>query len=236
MKPNTRERLTSISTATVSLQLLKRGLRNCFILGARPLHPNDCHFVAEAYTLRFIPMREDLSKVEVLGDPNYPPRKAVEEIPTGMALVIDARGELGAGVIGDILAARMQERGVAAVVSDGPVRDGVTVAAGSLPIFCPGFAAPASLHVHFGADLQCPIACGGAAVMPGDVLVGDCDGVVVIPAAMADEVATDGTEQERLERYLKARIEAGHPAIGTYPPNAATLAAYANWKEDHQAS
>ena len=137
MKPNTRERLTSISTATVSLQLLKRGLRNCFILGARPLHPNDCHFVAEAYTLRFIPMREDLSKVEVLGDPNYPPSQAVEEFQTGMALVIDARGVLGAGVIGDILAARMQERGVAAVVRDGPTRDGVTVAAVPYPISAP---------------------------------------------------------------------------------------------------
>ncbi len=232
MKPDTMENLSGISTATVTMQLLKRGLRNCFITGARPLNPESCQFVAEAYTLRFIPMREDLSRVEVLGDPEYPPRKAVEDIPPGMAIVIDARGELAAGVMGDILAARMHERGVAAVVSDGPVRDGAMVSAVDMPIFCAGFAAPASLHIHFGADLQCPIACGGVAVMPGDVLVGDGDGVVVIPAAMADEVARDGAEQENLEAFLKGRVEAGHPTIGTYPPNAETLRAYEDWKKN----
>jgi regulator of RNase E activity RraA len=230
MNPDILQQFTGISTATLTMQLLKRGLRNCFITGARPLDPEHCQFAAQAYTLRFIPMREDLSRVEVLGDPEYPPRKAIEDIPPGHAMVIDARGELGAGVIGDILAARMAERGVAAVVSDGPVRDGVTVAAGSLPVFCAGSAAPASLNVHFGADLQRPIACGGVAVIPGDVLVGDSDGVVVIPQAMAGEVARDGAEQERLEGFLKQRVEAGHPTIGTYPPNQETLEAYENWK------
>ncbi|MDP6831962.1 MAG: ribonuclease activity regulator RraA [Alphaproteobacteria bacterium] len=230
MNPEIIDRLHGVSTATLTMQLLKRGLRNCFIVGARPLNPSACQFAAEAYTLRFIPMREDLSRVEILGDPEYPPRKAVEDIPPGAAMVIDARGEMGAGVIGDILAARMQERGVAAVVSDGPVRDGVAVAAGSLPVFCAGSAAPASLNVHFGADLQCPVACGGVAVMPGDVLVGDSDGVVVIPQAMAEEVARDGAEQERLENFLKKRVEAGHPTIGTYPPNGETLRAYEDWK------
>ena len=233
MNLDTSDRLARISTATISMQLFKRGLRSCFIQGAQALHPDHCRFVGEAYTLRFIPMREDLSKIEVLGNSEYPPRKAVENIPPGMALVIDARGELGAGGIGEILAIRLQQRGVVAIVSDGPVRDGISLAASSLPIFCAGFAAPASLHVHYGADLQCPIACGGTTVMPGDVLVGDPDGVVVIPAAMADEVATDGPEQERLEKFLKGRIKAGHPAIGTYPPNTETLAAYANWKEDY---
>ena len=226
------KQLAGISTATVTMQLLKRGLRNCFIVGARPLNPRHSHFVAPAYTLPFIPMREDLSRVEVLGDPEYPARKAIEDIPPGMALVIDARGEPGAGVIGDILTARLQERGVAAVVSDGPVRDGVAVAAGVLPIFCPGFAAPASLHVHFGADLQSPIACGGVAVIPGDILVGDNDGVVVIPAAMAQDIARDGAEQERLEGFLKPRVEAGHPTIGTYPPNEETLQGYDDWKRN----
>lgn len=226
------KQLAGISTATVTMQLLKRGLRNCFIVGARPLNPRHSHFVAPAYTLPFIPMREDLSRVEVLGDPEYPARKAIEDIPPGMALVIDARGEPGAGVIGDILTARLQERGVAAVVSDGPVRDGVAVAAGVLPIFCPGFAAPASLHVHFGADLQSPIACGGVAVIPGDILVGDNDGVVVIPAAMAQDIARDGAEQERLEGFLKCRVEAGHPTIGTYPPNEETLQGYDDWKRN----
>jgi regulator of RNase E activity RraA len=221
---------TGVSTATVTMQLLKRGLRNCFIQGARPLNVENCHFVAEAYTLRFIPMREDLSRVEILGDPEYPPRKAIEDIAPGQAMVIDARGELGAGVIGDILVARLHERGIAAVISDGPVRDGAIVAAGALRVFCAGSAAPASLNVHFGADLQRPIACGGVAVIPGDILVGDGDGVVVVPRRMAAEVARDGAEQERLEGFLKQRVESGHPTIGTYPPNPETLQAYEAWK------
>lgn len=231
MKPDVLAQLAGISTATLTMQLLKRGLRNCFILGARPLNAAHCRFAAQAYTLRFIPMREDLSRVEVLGDPEYPPRKAVEDISPGMALVIDARGELGAGVVGDILTARLRERGVAAVVSDGPVRDAAEIAAGGLPVFCAGGAAPASLNVHFGADLQRPIACGGVAVIPGDVLVGDGDGVVVIPQAMAAEVARDGAEQERLENFLKQRVADGHPTIGTYPPNEETLQAYEDWKK-----
>ena len=227
------DQLSGVSTATVTMQLLKRGLRNCFIKGARPLNPENCQFVAEAYTLRFIPMREDLSRVEVLADPEYPPRKAVEDIASGQVMVIDARGELGAGVIGDILAARLHERGIAGVVSDGPVRDGAIIAQGALPVFCAGSAAPASLSVHFGADLQRPIACGGVAVMPGDILVSDGDGVVVVPRAMAAEVACDGAEQERLEKFLKGRVQAGHPTIGTYPPNAETLQAYEAWKADN---
>jgi regulator of RNase E activity RraA len=231
---DTLERLRGVSTATVTMQLLKRGLRACFIVGARPLNPAACRFAAEAYTLRFIPMREDLSRPEVLGDPEYPPRKAIEDIPPGQALVIDARGHAGAGVVGDILSARLHERGAAAVVSDGPVRDGAEVAKLALPVFCAGSAAPASLNVHFGADLQTAIACGGVAVFPGDLLVGDGDGVVVIPRALADEVAADGAEQERLEGFLKQRVEAGHPTIGTYPPNEDTLAAYEAWKAEQK--
>lgn len=227
----TLERLRGISTATVTMQLLKRGIRSCFIAGAMPLDSRNSRFAAEAFTLRFIPMREDLSRPEVLGDPEYPPRKAVEAIPAGQALVIDCRGDQRAGAIGDILALRMLKRGVAAVVADGPVRDTYEVCQTGLPVFCTGGAAPASLHVHFGADLQCPIACGGVAVFPGDVLVGDGDGVVVVPRALADEIALDGSEQEELERFLKHRIEAGHPTFGTYPPNEATLEAYREWKD-----
>lgn len=228
--PETLAALKGVSTATVTLQLLKRGIRNCFITGPTPLDPAVCRFVAEAYTLRFIPMREDLSRPEVLGDRDYPARKAFEDIPAGQALVIDARGERRAGTLGDILVARLKVRGAAAVVSDGPVRDGAEVAKIGLPVFCTGTAAPASLNVHFGADLQRPIACGGVAVFPGDVLVGNEDGVVVIPRALADEVARDGAEQEQLEEFLKSRIEAGHPIFGTYPPDEATLAAYEAWK------
>ncbi len=229
LAPDTLEMLAAISTASITMQLLKRGLRQIFIREARPLTLETASFAAEAYTLRFIPMREDLSRTEILGDPEYPPRKAIEAAPAGSALVIDARGRRDAGVVGDILTARLKVRGVAALVADGPVRDARAVAATGLPVYCNGAAAPVSLNIHFGADLERPIACGGVAVFPGDVLVGDGDGVAVIPRALADEVARDGTEQEALEAFLKARIEAGSPVPGTYPPNQATLDAYARW-------
>lgn len=227
---DTLARLKTISTATATMQLLKRGIRNCFITGSRPLETGVSRFVAEAYTLRFIPMREDLSDPAVLGDREYPARKAFEDMPAGQALVIDARGEQRAGTFGDILVARLKVRGAAAVVTDGPVRDAAEVAKVGLPVFCSGAAAPASLNVHFGADLQRPIACGGVAVFPGDVLLGNEDGVVVIPRKLADEVARDGVEQEHLETFLKGRVEAGHPIFGTYPPNEETLAAYRAWR------
>lgn len=229
LAPDSLEKLAGISTASVTMQLLKRGLRQVFIRDARPLRPEMPSFATEAYTLRFIPMREDLSRTEILGDPEYPPRKAIEAAPPGTALVIDARGRTDAGVAGDILAARLKVRGVAALVSDGPVRDAAAVAATGLPVYCNGAAAPASLNIHFGADLERPIACGGVAVFPGDVLVGD--GVVVVPRALADEVARDGETQEALEAFLKARIEAGSPIPGTYPPNQATLDAYEAWRK-----
>ena len=229
LDPAVLQQLKSVSTGTVTMQLLKRGIRACFITGARPLDPDNARFVAEAYTLRFVPMREDLSDPQVLGDPDYPPRKAIEDIPPGQALVVDCRGEQRAGSIGDILTLRLKQRGAAAVVCDGPVRDAGEVAATGLPVFCSGAAAPASLSAHFGADLQCAIACGGVAVFPGDVLVGDGDGVVVIPRALAAEVAADAAEQERLERFLKSRVADGAPTIGTYPPNEETLEKYQEW-------
>ena len=222
--------LAGVSTATVSMQLLKRGFRNVFIRNARPLNPGACRFAAEAFTLRFIPMREDLSRPEVLADPEYPPRKAIEAVPPGHALVVDCRGEQGAGVTGDILATRLQQRGVAAIVADGPMRDGAAVAALGFPVFCNGHAAPASLAVHFGADLERPIACGGVAVLPGDVLVGDEDGVIVVPRALAPEIARDDAEQEALETFLQAKVAEGRPIVGTYPPNQATLEEFEAWR------
>lgn len=224
------EALRGVSTATITLQLLKRGHRNCFIVGARPLNAAPRPFVAEAYTLRFIPMREDMSRPEVLGNVDYPPRKAIEAIPPGQALVIDCRGDLRAGVAGGILATRLRLRGAAAMVADGPMRDGAELAAMDFPVYCAGSAAPASIAVHFGAGLQEPIACGGAAVFPGDVVAGDADGVVVVPRALAPEIARDGAEQERLEAFLLRRIEAGRPIFGTYPPNEETLRDYEAWK------
>lgn len=231
LEPDVLARLAQVGTATISMQLLKRGLRNVFIAGAAPLNPAHCRFVAEAYTLRFIPMREDLSRPEILADPDYPPRKAIEDMAPGRALVIDGRGDERAGVIGGILAERLRQRGAAAVVADAPVRDAAELRALALPIFCRGAAAPASIAAHFGADLQRPIACGGVAVLPGDVLAGDADGVVVIPRALAAEVAAGAVEQEALEAFLQQKVREGRPTIGTYPPNEATLREYEAWRK-----
>jgi regulator of RNase E activity RraA len=232
--PNSRSPLLSTTvsnlreagTASITSQLRKRGIRNIFIAGAKALNRDPRPFAGEAFTLRFIPMREDLSRSDILSDPDYPPRKAVEVTPRGEVLVVDCRGENRAGIFGDILALRLQLRGVAAIVSDGPMRDVAQLREMELPIYCNGAASPPTLTVHFGADLDCPIACGGVAVIPGDVIVGDDDGVVVVPRGLADEVARDALEQEELEVYLKAQIAAGKPIGGVYPADEATMAAY----------
>ena len=228
------ERLRAVSVATVTMQLLKRGLRNPFIQGSRPLNPQHARFAAEAYTLRTVPMREDLSTPEVLADPDYPQRKAIEACPPGQALVCDCRGEQRAGILGDILITRLKVRGVAAFVADGPMRDAAAVAAIAFPTFCTGSAAPASLAAHFAAAVQDPIACGGVAVFPGDVLVGDADGVCVIPRGIVDEVACAAGEQELLEAFILERIRDGAPVPGTYPPNEATLAAFEAWRRERE--
>jgi len=219
--------LRTASVATVTMQLLKRGLRNTFILGSHPLNPGRARFAAEAYTLRTVPMREDLSTPEVLADPEYPQRKAIEACPPGHVLVCDCRGEQRAGALGDILITRLMIRGVAAFVADGPMRDAAEVATIDFPTFCSGSAAPASLAAHYAVAVQEPIACGGVAVFPGDVLVGDPDGVCVIPRALADDVARDSGEQERMEAFILDKIRNGAALPGTYPPNEETRAEFA---------
>ena len=225
----TMEMLERVSTASISLQLLKRGIRSAFMSGIRPLNPAVCRFVAEAYTLRFVPMREDLSKPEILADPTYSPRLVIEEVPAGAALVIDARGVTDVGVVGGIFGIRLKDRGCAAIVTDGSVRDSVEMANCGFPVFCGGVASPASLGRHFGADHQRIIGCAGVAVVPGDILVGDEDGVMLVPRAMAEEVARDGVEQERLETFLSSLVARGRPVVGTYPPNAETRREYDEW-------
>lgn len=224
--------LKAISTPTLCTQLLKRGLRNTFLVGVRPLAPDAAPFAAPAFTLRYIPAREDIAVPALWGDREYPQRKAIETVPEGAALVIDAMGDTRAGAAGDILIRRLQVRGVAAIVTDGALRDTPILAKMDYPVFCAAAAAPASVATLFAADLQRPIACAGVAVFPGDILVGDAEGVVVVPRALAEDVARDGTEQERLEGFVHSRIEQGYPTFGTYPPNEETLAAYAAWTEE----
>ena len=233
MEPNTLDTLKRVSAATVTLLLMKRGIRRSAMKGVRPLSPGQPRVVAEAYTLRYIPLREDLSDPTILGAPGYAPRVAIEECPEGSAFVIDARGVSETGVIGDILAERLHQRGVAAVVTDGAMRDGAAVRATGLPVWCAGSAAPASLAEHSAGDLQSPVGCGGVAVIPGDILVCDSDGVAVIPRALADEIARDGLEQETLEGWIQDRVREGRATIGLYPPNAETRAEYEAWRKQN---
>jgi len=231
LDPQTLDRLRRVTTATVTMQLLKRGIRQVALAGVKPLVKKHGVVVGEAYTLRFLPMREDLSQVSVLGDPDYAPRRAIEECPAGTILTIEARGITTTGTIGDILAARLKKRGVTALVCDGAIRDEIGVLEVDLPIWCMGAAAPASITELSGGGLNEPIACGGVAVIPGDVLICDDDGVVCIPRNLADEVARDAVEQDAFERWVQDRIEEGRSTIGLYPPSAETRAEYEAWKE-----
>ena len=229
MDDKTLETLGAISAATVTMQLLKRGIRNISMAGVRPLNDPPQPLVGPAYTLRYVPLREDLSVPEVLGQPNYPPRLAIEQAPEGSVLVIDGRGIADIAVVGDLLVERLKIRGVAGLVSDGGVRDCAEALAVGLALYAAGPAAPASVAGHAAADIESPIACGGVAVFPGDIICADGDGVVVVPKALAAEVAEDGLEQERYERFAKLKIKEGRKVPGVYPPNEETKAEYAAW-------
>ena len=228
----TLEQLRHVSTATLTTQLFKRGLRNVFLQGVAPLvkpAPGAPNLVGPAFTLRNIPAREDIDHVGIFQDPDHPQRKAIETAPPGSVLVQDCRGERTVASVGSILALRLAKRGVAGMVSDGPVRDSGTIAELGLPLWCAGASAPLNLAKHHAVDMNVPIACGGVAVYPGDIVVADVDGVVIVPRAMAEGVARDSIEQEQLEAFISQRIEEGRPLRGTYPPNEETLAAYAQW-------
>jgi regulator of RNase E activity RraA len=211
------------------MQLMKRGLRHCTLKGVRALGCTGERLVGCAYTLRFVPFREDRDPLSRLGDSDNPARRAIEDTPAGQVLVMDARGIGECGTLGDILAMRLKVRGVAGVVTDGGVRDADAVREVGLPIFCAGPAAPATPAAHIPADSQVPIACGGVAVFPGDVLVGDGDGVVVIPADIAHEITAGALEQEDIETFIFQLVRAGRPVIGTYPPTPAIREEYARW-------
>ena len=228
------ERLRLASTATLTTQLFKRGLRNAFMQGVRPLGRYDGNLVGPAFTLRNIPAREDLDNVGVFTDPEHPQRKAIEITPQGHVLVIDCRGDTRAACAGHILVTRLMQRGVAGLVGDGGIRDAGPIGEMPFPVFCAGPSAPLNLAQHHAVESNVPIGCGGVAVYPGDIIVGDRDGVVVVPSAMADEVAHDAAEQEELEGFLLQRVAGGAALAGTYPPNEATKAAFEQWRSTRQ--
>lgn len=229
------EQLRRASTATLTTQLFKRGFRNAFLNGVSPLNPRAARFVGEAVTLRSIPAREDLDREEVFRDPDHPERKAFETVGPGQVLVLDCRGDLRAANGGGILVTRARVRGAAAIVSDGAFRDSPEIAAMDFPVFAAGRSATLSLAIHHAVDIDVPIGCAGVPVYPGDILVGDEEGVVVIPHHLAAEIAEPAANQEDLERFITERIQGGAALPGTYPPNERTLAGYHAWRARQQA-
>lgn len=217
--------LRATSTATITTVLLKKGIRRTWMRGPRPTYHASERIVGPAFPLRFVPAREDLATPESWSSPTST-RGAIEAMPEGAVAVVDAMGIPDAGIFGDILCARMKKRGVAALVTDGTVRDGIGVESTGLPIWCAGIAAPASVAALTFVGWGEPIGCGGVAIFPDDVIVMDGDGAVVIPAAYVEEVAKAGPDQELLEMWIMKEIEKGVPLPGLYPPNAETKARF----------
>ena len=232
LNPKTLEYLRHVSTATLCTQLYKRGFRNVYIQGiSRLTTPSGGNLVGPAFTMRSIPSREDLDQISAFDDPNHPQRKAIESVPPGHVLVLDCRGEKRVASGGEILTTRLKVRGAAGLVSDGPVRDSGSLKQMDFPIYCAGGSAPLNLLHHHAQDLNVPVGCGGVPVYPGDVIVGDDEGVVVIPQHLADEVAEQSVEQEKMEAFILERVQGGAKLAGTYPPNDETKAAFATWRK-----
>ncbi|MCW5635955.1 MAG: ribonuclease activity regulator RraA [Rubrivivax sp.] len=221
--------LSKVTTATLTTLLLKKGLRNVWMRGTRPLRPGQPRLVGRAFTLRFVPAREDLATPESWSSP-ISTRAAIEAMPEGCIAVVDAMGVTDAGIFGDILCARMARKGIAALVTDGVVRDVAGVLGTGLPVWCRGAAAPPSVAGLTFVAWQQPIGCGGVAVFPGDVVVVDDDGAVLVPANLLDEMLVAAPEQERLEGWIMGEVERGAALPGLYPPNAENKARYEVWK------
>jgi regulator of RNase E activity RraA len=224
------DRLRGITTATITTMLLKKGIRRCWMSGPQPLVAGGRRLAGPAFTLRFVPAREDLATPESWAKP-VSTRGAIEAMPEGCIAVADAMGITTAGIFGDILTMRMMKRNVAALVTDGAVRDKAGVLASRLPVWCAGAAAPASVNGLTFVGWQEPIGCGGCAVFPDDVIVCDDDGAVVIPKALVAFVAEEGAEQERMEGFIVEEVERGAKLPGLYPMNEETRARYEAWKK-----
>ena len=218
MNPQIRQQLMQVSTATLCTALFKRGLHHQFIQDVRPLNSNLPNMVGEAYTLRYMPAREDLNTIEVFKNREHPQRKAVEGCPPGAVFVIDSRKDARAASAGGILVSRLMQRGVAGIVTDGGFRDSPEIAKMPFPAYHQRPAAPTNLTVHQAIDINVPIGCGDAPVFPGDVVVGDAEGVVVIPAHLADEVAAEATEMTVFEDFVQEKVMEGRSILGLYPP------------------
>lgn len=228
----TRAKLKGVSTATLCTALFKRGLRQQFIQNVQPLHPLRESMVGEAYTLRTIPAREDLNPITVFQDRSHPQRKAIEDCPPGAVFVIDSRKDARAASAGGILVTRLMARGVAGIVTDGGLRDAAGIAKLAMPSFHQRPSAPTNLTLHQAVEANVPIACGDAPVWPGDVVVGDDDGVVVIPAHLADDIAAEAVEMTAFEDFVSEQVGKGRSIRGLYPPtDPKTPGEFAAWRK-----
>jgi len=228
----TREKLSRVSTASVATALFKRGLRNQFVQGVVPLERKSITMVGQAFTLRYISAREDRNPLSVFRDRGHKQRVAVESCPPGHVLVMDARKDSRAATAGSILITRLALRGAAGVVSDGGVRDAADIGALDMPAYFACSSAPTNLTLHEAIDINVPISCGDAPVFPGDVILGDGDGVMVIPAHLADEIAQECTGMESYEDFVLEQVCGGAGIIGLYPPtDEDNLTKYAQWRE-----
>ena len=234
MDTKTREILKNTSTASLATLLYKRGLRNQFIQGVSRLNAKAERMVGPAFTLRYIPAREDLNSITVFQNPDHPQRVAVEEIPTDHVLVMDCRQDASAASAGAILATRLEVRGCAGIVTDGGLRDAEDIANLTMPSFCANPSAPTNLTKHQALDLNVPIGCGGVAVFPGDIAVGDGDGVIIVPAEIADDIAAEAKSMEHYENWVIKQVKAGVPVIGLYPMNDETKAKYEKYLAEKQ--
>jgi regulator of RNase E activity RraA len=231
----TRDKLKKVSVATLTTALYKRGLRTQFIQDVRPLNPACGTMVGEAFTLRYIPAREDLNPLSVFQSREHPQRVAIETCPEGAVLVIDSRKDARAASAGSILVSRLMVRGVAGIVTDGGFRDSPEIAQLAIPAYHQRPSAPTNLTLHQAMDLNVPIGCGDAPVFPGDVIVGDAEGVVVLPAHLADELADEATEMTTFEDFVTEEVLKGRPIIGLYPAiEEQTRTDFAAWREKHK--
>ena len=235
MRDTTREKLKHVSVATLTTALFKRGLRHQFIQDVRPLNYGAGNMVGEAFTLRYIPAREDLNPITVFQNRDHPQRKAVEECPPGAVMVIDSRKDARAASAGAILVTRLMKRGVAGIVTDGGFRDSPEIAKLAIPAYHQRPAAPTNLTLHQALDINVPIGCGDAPVFPGDVIVGDGEGVVVLPTHLADELADEAVEMTAFEDFVADEVQKGRSILGLYPPTEArSLSDFAAWRSKHK--
>ncbi|HTP82556.1 MAG TPA: ribonuclease activity regulator RraA [Alphaproteobacteria bacterium] len=217
LKPEVRDKLKGVSTATLCTALYKRGLRNQFVQDVHPLNPDAGPMVGEAFTLRYIPAREDLNPITVFQNRSHPQRKAVEDCPPGAVLVMDSRKDPRAASAGSILVTRLMKRGVAGVVTDGGFRDSPEIAKLAIPAYHNRPSAPTNITLHQALDINVPIGCGDVAVFPGDAVVGDGDGVVIIPAHLVEEIAAEGAEMTAFEDFVTEEVQKGRSIFGLYP-------------------